>query len=240
MICDVAFYAGVRRGKMNSTPYFLTTRYQPIVELDSDVIIGFEMLSKIDSEQCVNPETFFMKLDDNAFIDIVRQQIECINRFYYEQDFGYNILFFINIRLSSLRSPKFAYLINNIARCRLALEIDFMDVMSFADRNVIKNITMLLDYGHDIWLDDYDGGEFNQLVEAISWSGIKLDKSFLWKYEMDSEKLRGVLSSTLLTGRKVIIEGVETYQQRVSCRQAGFILGQGFYWPEYINLNNCY
>jgi EAL domain-containing protein (putative c-di-GMP-specific phosphodiesterase class I) len=236
LMCDAEFDAGVKLDmKMNTTPYFLTTRYQPIVELASDVTIGFEVLSKIESEQCVNPETFFMKLDNAAFIDVVRQQIEGINRFYDEQVPGCNVRFFINIRLSWLHSPEFAYLVSHIAKCRLSLEIDFMDAMSFADENVMESITMLLDCGHEIWLDDYDGGEFNQLVEAMPWSGIKIDKTFLWKYAMDYKKLGAVLSSTLLTGRKTIIEGVETYQQRESCRQAGFMSGQGFYWREY----NC-
>lgn len=220
--------------KMNTKPYLLTTRYQPIVDLTSDVTVGFEVLSKIYSEIFVDPYTFFSRLEDAEFIDVVLQQIDRINNFYDEQFPSCDVRFFINIRLSLLCSPEFCYLISNHAKCRLAFEVDFMDAMSFADGNVMESINMLLDCGHEVWLDDYDGGELNKLVEAVPWSGIKIDKSYLWKYEVDSKKLGAVLSSTLLAGRKTIIEGVETYQQGESCRQAGFMSAQGFYWPDYI------
>ncbi|MDQ1886078.1 EAL domain-containing protein [Aeromonas salmonicida] len=233
LIGDTIFSAGVRQGiGMNDTPHFLTTRYQPIVDLASDVTIGFEVLSKIESEKFVDPETFFMRLESAAFIDIILQQIERINSFYDEQVPGCDLLFFINIRLSLLSSPELVYLICNSAKCQLALEIDFIDAMSFSDKAVMENIDILLDYGHEVWLDDYDGGELNQLVEEIPWSGIKIDKSFLWEYAMDCKKLGLILSSSLLVGRKTIIEGVETNQQKENCLRSGFMAGQGFYWRE--------
>lgn len=235
MIRGVVFETGTRQDvEINATSYSLTTRYQPIVELASDITIGFEVLSKIESETFFDPETFFARLDKVTFIDVVRQQIECVNRFYDQRVLGCNLLFFFNIRLSFLISQEFTYLISHVAKFRLAFEIDFMDAMSFKDADVMESITLLLDCGHEVWLDDYDGGELNQLVETIPWSGIKIDKSFLWKYTMDYKKLEAVLSSTLLVGRKTIVEGIETYQQRELCLQTGFMSGQGFYWPEYI------
>ncbi|PTT55693.1 EAL domain-containing protein [Aeromonas sp. HMWF014] len=235
LIKDEVVVTGFRR---DSTFNFLTTRYQPIVELASNVVIGFEVLSKIESEKFVDPETFFMRLERAAFIDVVRQQIERVNHFYDEPVPRCNVRFFINIKLSLLLSPEFIYLLCNSTKCRLALEIDFMDVMSFTDNNAMKSIAIILNCGHEVWLDDYDGGELNELVEEIPWSGIKIDKSFLWKYEMDCEKLGGILSSKLLAGRKTIIEGVETSQQKANCLRAGFMSGQGFYWREYTDLNN--
>ena len=234
LIRDSVFARGVRRDiGMHSTSHFLATRYQPIVELASDVTIGFEVLSKIESEKFVDPETFFMRLEREEFIDIVLQQIEGVNNFYDNLVPGCNLRFFINIRHSLLLLPEIVYSICHRAKCRLALEIDFMDAMSSTDKTVMESIATIISYGHEIWLDDYDGGELNKLIEEIPWSGIKVDKSFLWQYAINCKKLKAILSSKLFAGRKTIIEGVETRQQKETCLQAGFMSGQGFYWQEW-------
>lgn len=44
--------------------------------------IGFEVLSKIDFEEFMEPDIFFTRLQRSAFIDVIQQQIESVNHFY--------------------------------------------------------------------------------------------------------------------------------------------------------------
>lgn len=218
-------------------PIALTTRYQPIVNIASGVTVGFELLSKIESIKNVDPEVFFRNLERDEFRKVVMEQIEQVNSIYDSQHAFHNVHFFINISFSLLSSSAFILWVCQNVKFKLSLEIDYVDVSSSNKKRPATYINILLEHGHEIWLDDYDGGKVNEFVAKIPWSGIKVDKSFLWQHAMENGKLSAILSSKLLAGRKVIIEGVETSKQKEICLQAGFMLGQGFYWDERTDLN---
>ncbi len=222
------------------TPTSLTTRYQPIVNIASGVIVGFELLSKIESIKNVDPEVFFRNLERVELLKVIMKQIELVNSIYDLQHAIHNLRFFINISFSLLSSSEFVLWICQNVKFKLSLEIDYVDVSSYHKKRLATYINILLEHGHEIWLDDYDGGKVNEFVAKIPWSGIKVDKSFLWQHAMENGKLIAILSSKLLAGRKVIIEGVETSKQKEICLQAGFMLGQGFYWDERTDLNSSF
>lgn len=232
----------VRDRGINNNIYFipigLTTRYQPIVNISSGVTVGFELLSKIESIKNVDPEVFFRNLERDEFRRVVMKQIEQINSIYDTQHAFHNVHFFINISFSLLLSSAFVLWVCQNVKFKISLEIDYVDVSSYNKKRPATYINILSEHGHEIWLDDYDGGKVSEFVAQIPWSGIKIDKSFLWQHSMENRKLRAILSSKLLAGRKVIIEGIETSKQKETCLQAGFMLGQGFYWDERTDLND--
>ena len=101
---------------------------------------------------------------------------------------------------------------------------------------------MLNGLGFSFSLDDYGTGYSNfSYMFDLPFSIIKLDKSILWK-ALNPKGIKGPKSSGLLLsntirmmkemGYKVLVEGVETEEQKVLLEKLGCDYFQGYYFSK--------
>lgn len=115
--------------------------------------------------------------------------------------------------------------------------------LEITESSVMNNVNRLrrilggfADKGFKISLDDYGTGYSNFLYLAdMDFKFVKLDKSLLWQSE-DNNKAYMVLRDTIRLvhdlGMKVVVEGVETLNQKNMLQALGCDYFQGFYYSK--------
>jgi diguanylate cyclase (GGDEF)-like protein len=103
----------------------------------------------------------------------------------------------------------------------------------------INQIKSLKSYGYKIALDDF-GKDYSSLaiLETVPYDIIKLDAIFTHNIHTihSQEIIRMVKNISVLTGKEMIIEGVETLEQKDRLIALGCVLHQGFYYHKPSNL----
>ncbi|MCW0507635.1 EAL domain-containing protein [Aeromonas piscicola] len=205
----------------------LSMRLQPIARLDTNKTVAYEVLSRIDTESSIMVEDFFREIPSNELMALLMRQITIIN------GSRLNTRFFLNVRLECL-TDKFVSWIESFAQKKLSFEIDYHDIINvrYSPSPLIINRLLLL--GHQIWLDDFDADFDNEeILCAFNWSGIKLDKSVLWKLAFHHPaKIADIIRRCTCYAEDVIVEGIETDMQFNLSKFGGAQFGQGFYWRD--------
>lgn len=210
----------------------IKSRLQPIVDLASDACVAYEVLSTIVEHN--DPESFFSGLHHDSLFLLVKNQINILNAMPKLQcnTSSSNERYYINVSPDLLASEENIKWLCKHSEKFLTLEIDFKS-MAFTDVNIpISSIKILEEHGHEIWLDDFDGDVSSPAFTATQWHGVKVDKSILWEFGMNFTALSRLAHKIRCHDSKLLIEGIETKQQRDICRSAGFEFGQGFFWKD--------
>lgn len=122
----------------------------------------------------------------------------------------------------------------NIPPEALNLEITETTALN-ADKLVLKNINTLVGMGCGLSMDDYGTG-FSNLIQLseIPFDIAKLDKSIVWGYFDDKDKIKVVLKSTVDMFNElhmgIVAEGVETKKQAEVLGEMGVEYLQGYYY----------
>ena len=125
--------------------------------------------------------------------------------------------------------------ISRIDKEGLALENIIFEITEFEDKHVsglVAGIKMFRSRGISIAIDDF-GVDFSneERVHLLKPDFIKLDKSLLDNYIADGDiALIDGISLTKNEGATVIVEGVETREQRDILTSLGVELMQGYYF----------
>lgn len=199
-------------------------KLEPLVDLASGSIYGFEVLSYPAYDADVNVEALFEQATPLELWRALDIQINEIRAF-VANDFD-DIFFFINIDSRFFLIPGFArMLVNKVTGLSVALELSAPisnDPVSMANYHALKKI------GIAFWLDDYKGAMKDL---DFSWDGVKLDKSFFWRYRNGDASIgdycdfmRVILGERLM----FICEGVEKESDVSSALSLNVKLGQGF------------
>ena len=215
--------------------------FQPIVKSLTEECVAYELLSKVTSQSgdCLESEDFFYYLNDELIKKIVLSQVYCLKKTFYPY---HDMLVSINIPLSCLSDISFVYTLLNEAPHNLALEINIINEDPL-DPNLSKNIRLIKDKGHQLWLDDYlcDSNIGTFILDAIDWDIIKIDKSYLLYNSHDKELISSLISVLMNYARKIVFEGVETDIQSKIIRHCN-TYAQGYYYgyPEKILTLSCF
>ncbi|WP_265462691.1 EAL domain-containing protein [Aeromonas salmonicida] len=208
----------------------LKCRLQPIVDLASDNIIAYELLSKIEGHN--EPNLFFSGLDAAMMLRIVTEQIKLVESLQNKNDLDKECRVYINLSPEIIASPEATKYICQKSECLLAFELDYSQMLKSSIHIPSSSIDIIKKHSHELWLDDFDADISFLGHLSTLWHGIKIDKSILWRYGMDLKSLSLIASERNHYSRGLIIEGIETEQQLSICKRAGFTYGQGFYWKD--------
>lgn len=225
--------------------------YQPVVDAESEKLIGAEALLRWRSDEfgMVPPDQFIPILEkDPLFCElgqwILRTAINGAKLIMEEHpDFIINVnlsytqlekLDFVDMILRTLREEGFPpdHLCLEITeRCRLL------------DMYLLKNVIVnLRSHGIRIALDDFGTGFSSVgLVKNLPFDTIKIDRSFVLKIEED-EKERDLVKSFVKVattfGAKVCVEGIETSGMRDILQQYNIQSFQGYYYGKPLELRD--
>jgi len=220
----------------------LTVHYQPIVDLGSGAIAGFEALARtVDDDgktSSIGPLIDQIESDPQLLEQLMRQLLKTIRR-EVGPLFGRYPDFYISVNVPPA--------ILGMRTIRAMLEE--LDLMPYLGRLVceVTERQALCDEGRKaleaarqnhirLALDDFGTGHSGlaQLL-GITVDVLKLDRSqvvLLTKDAMAERLVRGIISLAGFIRARVVAEGVETPAQALFLQAAGVDYGQGWFWSK--------
>lgn len=178
-------------------------KLEPIINLFSQKIIGYEILSK-PLDKNVDTEDFFLSLPIGILENVFYEQLH----FFTEQcmlspELVRNL--FINVPLRLLLRDRFLNTLHQyLFFTDLNLEIQYDPVALKPD--VMDFLKTLISEGVRVWIDDVDDSA-GSILNDPAGPCIKIDKYAFWSMY----RLQGQLSALIdCSDNRVIVEGVET------------------------------
>lgn len=222
--------------------------FQPIVDLRTGGITGFEALMRIlDRNGKVMEASEFMptiqrtrylpQLDDYVLAETLRTFRSESTRHYLEIE-GFH--FSVNIGPAILSSKGYAANClsqlsrNNLSPHNLMLEIIESSLLQ-PSPTVISNLTTLREHGVTIALDDFGTGYSNlQQLSTLPVDIIKIDKEFIHGIAKGDITRNGILGAIMDIGKNLgyetIAEGVEEKAEADYLKSIGCHYAQGYYF----------
>jgi diguanylate cyclase (GGDEF)-like protein len=223
----------------------LLVHYQPILDLRTDRIVGFEALARWQhpGRGLVLPVDFISLAEESDLIIALGRTVlekACRQAQAWRQHWpDDNLVMSVNLSPRQFADPDLAASIADVLRttglepCALELEITESSVMdrSEASLGVLKQLRAL---GVHIVLDDFGTG-YSSLayLRHLPLDTIKVDRSFVTDLDVQDPNVgivRAVVSLAHGLGVTVVAEGIETDEQAKRLRELGCDMGQGYVW----------
>jgi diguanylate cyclase (GGDEF)-like protein/PAS domain S-box-containing protein len=222
----------------------LAVHYQPIVELRTGAIVGFEALVRWPNERLglVGPDVFLPladALDLQVPIDEWVLRESCRAARAWSDDTTDEVTVAVNVAPAHLTSPGFAAHVqqaladSGLPASLLVLEVTETAVV--ADLEAAQEVlARLCDLGVRISIDDFGTGYSSMLqLRQLPFAKLKIDREFV-RGLPQSEDDRAICASVISLADRLdvlsIAEGVEREEQAAALAALGCQLGQGFYW----------
>jgi diguanylate cyclase (GGDEF)-like protein len=213
----------------------LSLHYQPICESTSGRPIAFEALARwhAPGRGNVSPLEFIRAAEQFGLIGQLTEWVlssACREAVRWKQPLQVSVnLSPLNLRDASL-VPTVARVLKDtgLAPSRLVLELTEGAVIDRSE-DVTLRLAALRALGVGLWLDDFGSGYSNlKYLQHLACDVVKIDRSFLARYEKRRELLGGIILLAHTCALRVVVEGVETAEHRELLRELGCDLLQGF------------
>ncbi|MFC4472650.1 putative bifunctional diguanylate cyclase/phosphodiesterase [Streptomyces xiangluensis] len=230
-----------------------TVLYQPIVELTSGRIAGFEALVRWphSTRGMVLPEQFITLAEesgqivplgawvlDQAAAEAVRWEDSVLRHGTADRNAPYVS---VNVSPRQFRDDEFhdvvrrALQLSGIEPSSLVLELT-ESVLMYNDERILAEMSSLTDLGIRFAIDDFGTGYSSlSYLREFPISILKIDKSFVDQLGRSPEQyalVEGITHLADTLGLTVIAEGVEDVRQQESLISMGCRLGQGYLFAE--------
>ena len=227
--------------------------YQPIVELASGKIAGFEALVRWphSTRGMVMPEQFITLAEesgqivplgawvlDQAAAEAVRWEASLLRGGTADRNVPY---ISVNVSPRQFRDDEFynvvrrALDLSGIEPSSLVLELT-ESVLMYNDERILAEMNSLTDLGIRIAIDDFGTGYSSlSYLREFPISVLKIDKSFVDELGRSAEQyalVEGITHLADTLGLTVIAEGVENVRQQESLISMGCRLAQGYLFAE--------
>lgn len=232
--------------------------FQPIWSLSSpEKLCGYEALARWNNPFNIGPDQFIPVIESDNKLRrqfaalIAHSVVESLNTLLlHNHEVQYVSL---NVSYADLNEPNYIEVLRKLisvypsVRNHLVIEVTESQRVVLTE-SFIKSIIALQELGIGLALDDLGAGyaDFNSLRLPI-WSIIKIDKHHVCGIDKCSIKwqaLKFTVEQCLSYSSRVIVEGVETYEQHFALSQFNLeFMVQGYYYSKplaYCNiLNSC-
>jgi len=213
------------------------TYYQPILDLNSNKIVKYEVLARANFEgKIYTPEYFIGSAQKLGLID-------SITRIIIDKSFkfliGKNIDFSINITRRDLLDDTFSDFFKskldqyNLDAKYVTLEVLENITVGVYQRKILDNLKILKSFGCKIAIDDFgiENSNFSRLLD-FKFDFIKLDAVFIkniYLNKNDQTVVSAIVSMSKALGIKTIAEYVETKEVADLLKDKGVDMVQGYY-----------
>ncbi len=212
--------------------------YEPIVEVDTNVVHAYEALAR-------GPEGTEFQAPIAMFQEAERQglvfELDCLCRaagLAGAIDFPAGSKLFLNVLPSAIHDPDFrsGRLIRTLEKCRLSPQDVVFEVSEQQSIRDFEAFREMRDYyrklGFSFALDDTGSGYAGlEALLEISPEYIKVDRAFVSGVDEDAVRqdlLRALRSVADKTGAKIIGEGLDTLEELAMLEELGIDYGQGW------------
>jgi len=221
-----------------------TLDYQPIIDLDSSRLIGFEALIRWHHPQRgrISPSEFISTAEETGLIvpigwwvlgESCRQMRAWHDRFPEHQALSISVNLSARLFRLDVLHERVVEIVNTTglpAAC-LKLEITESALMDYAEASVLT-LRRLKHSGIQVQIDDFGTGYSSlNYLQRFEIDALKIDRSFVSQLGVsgeNSEIARTIITLARNLGMKVVAEGIETELQLSQLRALGCDWGQGF------------
>lgn len=219
--------------------------YQPIVDLESGVPEGVEVLVRWNknNENSVGPDVFIPIMEEIGLITalgewILRESAQTLRR--WDSKLGNtNTIFHVNVSKIQIIHPGFMDMLRDVLseypdlESRLVLEITETAVMD-PRSDVLELMESMRDCGYLIAMDDFGTGHSSlSCLHQFPLDILKIDRSFILNLESKREfsaVYHSIVTLAQNLGLSIVAEGVETIGQISQLQTMGCMFGQGYYF----------
>ncbi|MBL4891985.1 MAG: EAL domain-containing protein [Rhizobiaceae bacterium] len=218
--------------------------FQPIVDIQSGKIHGFEILARWDHPELGNilPENYLPIIEQfdlmNEFTSVILQQACSAAK-----DWPKDTKLALNISPAEICDPatpvRLMSILTDLDFSPTRLEIEIAETALIQDFDIAKQvISSLREAGIRVVLDDFGTG-YSSLgyLRELNIDGIKIDRSFVLAMDRNKDCEKIVLSMISLAqnlGLQTIVEGIENKQILERIRGEGATFGQGYLFSKAI------
>jgi EAL domain-containing protein (putative c-di-GMP-specific phosphodiesterase class I) len=216
----------------------VTSVFEPIVEVKSRTVFGYEALSRgPEGSELYSPAVLF---DTAARHDLVFQ-LDCLCRqraLEGARDLPGKAKLFLNVRPTTIHDPSFKAdaLERTLASCKLRPSDVVFEI---SEQESIDNFAIFREVrdsygklGFQIALDDTGSGYSSlEAVMELAPEFIKVDRAFVTRIDEDparQELLRALQSLAQRLGSRIIGEGLDTLEELETLGRLGISFGQGW------------
>ncbi|MEO5833602.1 MAG: EAL domain-containing protein, partial [Nakamurella sp.] len=217
--------------------------YQPVVDLDSGAIVGFEALARWDHpiRGLDDPRRFIPVAEDSDLIvdldlAVIRQALAEFARWLQTHP---DLRLSVNLSARHLHSPDSAgLLMDSVTEAgvrpeSITLELTETIAIDVRDGSIPRMVAQLRQAGFQVWLDDFGTGWSS--LEQLLWlsvDGIKIDRAVAVALgtPVGDALTSAVTGLAVALGLRTTIEGIETAAQADRARERGCDYGQGYLW----------
>lgn len=222
--------------------------YQPIVNVLSDQIVGFEALARFNSKRfgIVSPAEFIPLCEESQQIIALGENImfKAFNFLKRAEKLDPDLSLFINISLVQLLSDDFVdetmKLIEttDVSPVKIMLEIT-ETVFSKDYEKINNNLQKFKDHGINIAIDDFGTGYSSFAREReLNVNYLKIDKSFFDNLLVSDDKdsiVEYIIKMAHKLGQCVVAEGIENEYQKEYLKKNDCDLMQGYLFSKPLN-----
>lgn len=206
-------------------------KLQPIVELKTGLVIGYEVLSHF--SDAVDSESYFRQVPSNIVFSMFNHQVERVT------NSSSDVHYFINLPVRDLSRSDLGELIQISPDKKVVVELQdpehLVGLTCAEQQTLVKNLNALHEQNIAVWLDDIEGSMLSVVRELnFRFDGIKIDKHEFWRSQSMPSVLNQLVKNCYQISPNVLIEGIETLQHREIAACSGASHLQGYLWPETI------
>jgi EAL domain-containing protein (putative c-di-GMP-specific phosphodiesterase class I)/CheY-like chemotaxis protein len=205
--------------------------YQPIADLMTGQVVGYEGLARFDTEPARPPDVWFAEAQEVG----LGVQLELVALRAAMKQFGQlpgQTYLSVNVSPATARSPHFEETLRGIDPTRIVVEItEHAPVVDYEE--LAGALRVLRSRGVRLAVDDAGAG-FASLrhILRLSPDVIKLDRALT--SDIDTDTARHALASALILfadkiGSSVVAEGIERDAELLTLRSLGVPYGQGYF-----------
>jgi diguanylate cyclase (GGDEF)-like protein len=211
--------------------------YQPIVAADTGGVIGVEALLRWNhpTRGMIPPSVFIPVAEEAGLMDQVGEFV--LRRALTDAERWPGLYVSVNLSPLQVRDPGFVDLVGSVlaerefARTRLVLEVTEGVLIDDPDETRAR-LLALRRLGVRLALDDFGSGYSNlSYLQQLPFDKLKIDRSFVTSLGTSANGgviVQAVIALGRALGMDVVVEGVETEEQRVLLRLAGCNEMQGY------------
>jgi len=226
--------------------------YQPIIDLKSNLIVGFEVLLRWFSPTRgnVSPSVFIPLAESTSLIIpigewLLEKSLEAILQ--VKKETNYDTFLSINVAQKQIYDPDFLNIIkekikhSSINPKQIKLEI--LERSLFEGETALSLVKNCRDFGLPLVIDDFGTGYANlSYLKNFKFDTMKIDQCFV--KELENNDKDEIICRTLINLSQglemtTVAEGIENQQQLDILRSLGCNYGQGYFFSQPLPLDKA-